>query len=77
MDVPIPDLPGRALTPEQKRAVIERVLARWERTPQLRLGQLVSNTIARETGYAETADQVRKLFNVEDEELASLLEKWR
>mgnify|MGYP006319314983 CR=1 FL=1 len=33
---------GRAETPEQKRAVIERILAAWLRMPDLRFGQLVS-----------------------------------
>jgi hypothetical protein len=76
MDVFILKLPGRALTPEQKRAIIERVLVAWEASPQLRLGQLISNSIAIETGHAEAADRVMHLYYVEDEALAELLEKW-
>ncbi len=77
MDVPTPNLPGRALTPDQKRAIIERVLIAWERSPQLRLGQLVSNAIAIETAHAEAADRVRRLYYVEDEALVDMLETWR
>jgi hypothetical protein len=33
---------GRAVTPEQQRAVVDRLLAAWLRMPDLRFGQLVS-----------------------------------
>lgn len=68
MNVPTPDLPGRALTPEQKRAIIERVLAAWEASPQLRLGQLIVNTLGRNPAHPVS------LFFVEDEALAELME---
>jgi hypothetical protein len=71
MDVPTPNLPGRALTPEQKRAIIERVLVAWEANPQLRLGQLIVNTLGRNPAHPVS------LFFVEDEEIAELLEKGR
>lgn len=71
MNVPTPDLPGRALTPEQKRAIIERVLVAWEAHPQQRLGQLIVNTLGRNPAHHES------LFFVEDEALAELLEKGR
>lgn len=77
MDVPTPNLPGRALTPEQKRAIIERVLVAWERQPQLRLGQLVNNVIAQATQHAPAEKVVQKLYFIEDEALAELLEKGR
>jgi hypothetical protein len=57
---------GRALTPEQKRAVIERILHAWEQAPALRLGQLVVNA----------ADRAgRDVFYVEDEALADMCER--
>lgn len=34
-------LSDRALTPEQKKEVTDRLLAAWLRTPELRLGQLI------------------------------------
>lgn len=40
---------GRAQTSEQKRAVIERLLAAWERVPEQRLGQLIGNAMYHET----------------------------
>lgn len=52
----------RAETPEQKRAVIERLLAVWLRTPQQRLGQLLDNVCSGSPFY------------VEDERLARLAE---
>jgi hypothetical protein len=74
MDVPTPNLPGRALTPEQKRAVIERVLAAWEANPQQRLGQLFVNTVHRAVGNFTKEEQVQRLYYVEDETLAEWLE---
>ncbi len=56
----------RAKTPEEKRAVIERVLAVWLQHPALRLGQLLEN-VCQDDG----------LFYVEDSELAERLERWR
>lgn len=54
---------GRAATPEAKREIVERLLAAWEKAPQLRLGQLIV-----------AATQGRRLFHVEDEALAEALE---
>jgi hypothetical protein len=51
---------GRAETPEQKRAIVERLLAAWLAKPTLRLGQMIDNAGFR----AATA-----LFYVEDEAL--------
>lgn len=36
---------GRALTPSQKREVVERILSAWERVPDLRLGQLIEQAV--------------------------------
>jgi hypothetical protein len=53
---------GRACTPEAKRAVIEQLVAAWERYPRQRLGQLVVNA-------AEGGDP----FCTEDEPMLSAL----
>jgi hypothetical protein len=57
-------LRGRAITPEQKREVMGRILTAWLRAPDLRLGQLIVNT-QRPPGPGPD------LFNVEDFELAN------
>jgi hypothetical protein len=54
--------PGRAVTDEQKRAVVERLLAAWMRMPHLRLGQFVCACSAR-----TNADP----FFIEDETLVT------
>lgn len=52
----------RAETPEEKRAIIERLYTMWLRHPQLRLGQLIANSI--------TID----LFSIEDSDLIACIE---
>ena len=59
---------GRAETPEQKRAVVERILAAWEKSPTLRLGQLIENARYRVPGPKPD------LFNIEDEALVIAVE---
>jgi len=61
---------GRAHTPAQKRAVIERILVVWENNPELRLGQLLINVLNGIDGEHTT----RRIFYIEDEELAIQLE---
>lgn len=56
--------PGRAVTDEQKRVVMERLLAAWMKMPELRLGQLL---VAGVTG--------RDVFYVEDETLVRCAER--
>lgn len=53
----------RAVTDEQKRAVIERLLAAWCRMPALRLGQMLDSALMREQPGPD-------LFYVEDEDIA-------
>lgn len=36
---------GRAWEPYQKKQVTDRLLALWERNPELRLGQLIANVV--------------------------------
>ena len=68
---PAPVFPRRAITPEQKRLVMERVLAAWNESPQLRLGQLIDGVIhwCKKPGP--------DLYYIEDTDLAELLENWR
>jgi hypothetical protein len=54
---------GRAHTPEQKRAIVERLYTLWLTCPALRLGQLL------ECAHAGTL-----LYYIEDEDLLALLE---
>ncbi len=63
-------IPHRAETPEQKRAIVERILAVWEKNPELRLGQLI---LVNMNGL-DDEHAARKLFYVEDEALAERLE---
>lgn len=58
------DLPGRAITPEQKQEVINRLHALWETYPELRLGQLLLNAFRFD------------FYRVEDFELIEMLEQW-
>lgn len=58
---------GRALTPEQKRELIERLYAAWCRQPEQRLGQFVSNSL----GIAGFG-----FFYAEDSELVEACESW-
>lgn len=55
---------GRAKTPEQKREIMERILAVWMTVPDLRLGQLVNGT-------------TRDAFYIEDYELAEIIELYK
>ena len=44
---------GRALTPAEKRAVIERIHAAWIAVPHQRLGQLIANACGGDAFYTE------------------------
>lgn len=60
--------PRRAVTPEQKRAVVERILKMWELVPGLRLGQLLVNAHSwRRPGHND-------IFHDEDLDLAESVE---
>lgn len=56
-------IPGRAYTPEQKRAVVDRLYALWLQVPELRLGQVL-----------DLAHAGSLLFYVEDKALLDLIE---
>jgi hypothetical protein len=55
-------VPGRAPSADEKRAVIERLLAAWLAVPELRLGQLLANAVG------------HRVFYIEDEGLACEVE---
>lgn len=60
-------IPGRAETPEQKRRVMEQVLAYWLANPKLRLGQLLQDAV-------DVRGQ--NLFYVEDDKLVEFLKSF-
>jgi hypothetical protein len=66
---------GRAYTPEHKRAIIERLYASWLQQPNLRLGQLIENSITR---FEVLAGRISHsaMFYVEDEDLVEHLESY-
>jgi hypothetical protein len=68
---------GRCETPEERKALLRRLLAVWDKTPALRLGQLVSNAAAMHAGHAAYAGPVGggDPFYVEDEALLASAEK--
>jgi hypothetical protein len=44
---------GRAVTPEAKGAIVERLLDLWKEHPSLRLGQLIANCFPGDIYYIE------------------------
>ncbi len=60
----------RAITPEQKRAVVERILAVWEKNPELRLGKMFLDV----TTGIDNDHTVGKMYFIEDEDLAERME---
>jgi len=56
---------GRARTEQEKRVIIQRLLVAWISLPELRLGQLIDNSISTD----------KDLFFLEDKELIELVEK--
>lgn len=55
---------ARAITADQKRAIVEQLLAAWEKRPGLRLGQLLMNA----------ASGVAPVYYIEDDALAEAVE---
>jgi hypothetical protein len=62
------DNPRRAITPERKREIVERILTAWEQAPQQRLGQLIDNALR------FRAEPHADLFGVEDTDLTDAIE---
>jgi hypothetical protein len=61
---------GRAETPEDKREIVERILAAWLKHPHQRLGQLIENARARISPLPKS-----DLFVFEDEALADAIDR--
>ena len=61
----------RALTPEQKKEVINRLYAAWVSSPHLRLGQLISNVMNNRQNDGGIA-----LFYIEDQVLVRWAEEF-
>ena len=59
-------LRDRAMTPEQKKEVTDRLLAAWLKTPAMRLGQLI---------FVVTGG--RDIFYDEDYPLVKEIEEWK
>jgi hypothetical protein len=56
---------GRAITVEDKKFVVQRLLQAWEQTPGLRFGQLLMNA-CKEYG-------VKDIYYIEDEILVEIV----
>lgn len=59
----------RALTPEQKKDVLDRIYKAWLDAPHQRLGQLLSNSV-----HVHREDDGVALFYVEDVTIAGWVE---
>jgi len=59
----------RALTPEQKKAVLDRIYKAWLASPQQRLGQLISNSV-----HGHREEDGSSLYFVEDSTIAAWVE---
>ena len=64
--------PKRALTDDDKRAVIDRIYHAWLQMPELRLCQMIACTIQTPAPSSQQPD----IFYVEDYSLAEKLEKF-
>lgn len=61
---------GRAISPGEKRAVMNRLLKVWEKVPELRFGQLIENVMSSDSRKMDD------FFNVEDRILADAAEEF-
>ncbi len=61
-------LPGRAVTPEEKRRLVDRLLLAWLANPELRLGQLVVDS---------THGAIAPIYYIEDDAFGHMLDKCR
>lgn len=57
---------GRAYTPEEKRAILNRIYVVWLQKPSQRLGQLLENS----------TDGLKDMFYIEDTQLAEACEEF-
>lgn len=62
----------RALTPEDKRVIMQRLLTTWNRRPAMRLGQLIANSLRKSVD-----DEFwHELFDLEDLDLIEAVEEF-
>ena len=61
----------RAHTPNEKRAVIEKLYAAWIAMPELRLGQLITNAVLPGSGEATAP-----LYFIEDTIIGGVVDKF-
>jgi hypothetical protein len=54
------EIPGRAVTEQEKASLTDRLLTVWKANPQLRLGQLIVNVLA-DPYYAEDVFLIREI----------------
>ncbi len=70
----------RAVTVEQKRALLEQIFNIWVKCPEVRLGQLIYNITCKKDSTEPLQEAERyhiRIFYLEDVELESLLEEFR
>jgi hypothetical protein len=71
---------GRAVTGEQKKAVLKDLMAAWSIPPDMRLGQLIYNAVNEllvSKGFLASEKEVANfIFYVEDEKLALIVYQW-
>jgi hypothetical protein len=60
--------------PDRIPAVLAALERRWKEQPDLRLGQLLVALLRRQISNLSTAEEGRRLFNVEDSQLLEWLE---
>lgn len=66
------DLEKRAWFPKQKKTVLDRLLVAWLDNPELRLGQLLQNSLL----TLPSAPDESFIFNVEDSVLIEAVESF-
>lgn len=90
-DDELPTKPTRVsplVAAESRRALAERVLEAWGRSPQYRLGQLLVNVVSTAADVESDRlgvtsldqrdrDCLNMMFTMPDKELVRLLEKWK
>jgi hypothetical protein len=60
-----------------RRAILERLLAAWDKAPDWRLGKLITNAVgASVPDRTDIKERGRVLFKIEDEGLVEMLERF-
>jgi hypothetical protein len=68
---------GRAITHEEKKAIVQRLLMMWTASPNQRLGQFIFNAMCM-SGTSRTPSETfaTDMFYIEDSRLAEIFEKY-